>query len=346
MAEAERKILQDEYFAHAETAMDNLRAAKAGDSKNAAALKTEDAAEKLDLRFKLQEGETSLVKEMNRNLDELKTMESVANVRGNEVAFGRNKLENVSNINDHFDSIGNRVVRDGFGSVELNRLGAHDTIYHGSSAAKQAAVAAIPAIIEKGRQIAYEKNWQERGYDTYVFAAPVEINGVELYESVIVNSYRHENRKAFYVHEVCWSDGSYVTLNEQGVPTKKEDTSTQLPKAVLSPVSGTQKVSSTNNIVQTASESKRTDEPVKKSVRFQLGAPVEVNGQKDLLAVHNLTEENLREALDLGGMPSPSIAVVKAQEGHTKYGPISLVFAPDAIDPMANNANRIYGSDA
>ena len=85
---------------------------------------------------------------------------------------------------------------------------------------------------------------------------------------------------------------------------------------------------------------------MKKSVRFQLGAPVEVNGQKDLVAVHNLTEENLREALDLGGMPSPSIAVVKAQEGHTKYGPISLVFAPDAIDPMANNANRIYGSDA
>ena len=93
-------------------------------------------------------------------------------------------------------------------------------------------------------------------------------------------------------------------------------------------------------------DANRTREPVKKSVRFQLGAPVEVNGQKDLVAVHNLTEENLREALDLGGMPSPSIAVVKAQEGHTKYGPISLVFAPDAIDPMANHANRIYGSDA
>lgn len=51
LAEAERKILQDEYFAHAETAMDNLRAAKAGGSKNAAVLKTEDAAEKLDVRY-------------------------------------------------------------------------------------------------------------------------------------------------------------------------------------------------------------------------------------------------------------------------------------------------------
>ena len=64
------------------------------------------------------------------------------------------------------------------------------------------------------------------------------------------------------------------------------------------------------------------------------------------MAVHNLTAENLQEALELGGMPSPSIAVVKAQEGHTKYGPISLVFNSDTIDPMVNRANRIYGSDA
>ena len=85
---------------------------------------------------------------------------------------------------------------------------------------------------------------------------------------------------------------------------------------------------------------------MKKSVRFQMSAPVEVDSQKDLVAVHNLTEGNLREALELGGLPSPSIAVVKAQEGHTQYGPISLVFNSDTIDPMVNRANRIYGSDA
>ena len=77
-----------------------------------------------------------------------------------------------------------------------------------------------------------------------------------------------------------------------------------------------------------------------------MASPVEVNSEKELVAVHNLTEENLREALDLGGMPSPSIAVVKAQDGHSKYGPISLVFGPDSIDPQASRANRVYGSDA
>lgn len=103
---------------------------------------------------------------------------------------------------------------------------------------------------------------------------------------------------------------------------------------------------SKQSIARTSDESKRTDEAVKKTVRFQLSAPVEVGKTKELVAVHNLTEENLKEALELGGMPSPSIAVVKAQDGHSKYGPISLVFGPDAIDPQANRANRVYGSDA
>ena len=40
LAEAEKRTLQDEYFTHAEKAMDNLRTAK----ENAAALKTESAA--------------------------------------------------------------------------------------------------------------------------------------------------------------------------------------------------------------------------------------------------------------------------------------------------------------
>lgn len=49
LAEAQRRTLQDEYFAHAEKAMDTLRAAK----ENAAAIKTESAAEKQGVRYSL-----------------------------------------------------------------------------------------------------------------------------------------------------------------------------------------------------------------------------------------------------------------------------------------------------
>lgn len=334
LAEAEKRALQEEYFAHAEKAMDALRAAK----ENAAALKSEGAAQ--GVRFQLHEGKDSLVEQMNGHLDELEEMKPVATIEGTEVSFGKTRNENISNVEEFFDSIGNKVIRENFGTVELTKSGARATVQHGNSKAKQVAVAAVPEVIQKGKQIGYEQNWQGRGYDTYVFAAPVEIDGTKLYEGVIVREYTRQNgMKNFYVHEVCWTDGSYVTFDTEGNMTKKEDTPTQLPKAVRSTLADAQEVSSDTTIAQ-------NDAPVKKNIRFQLAAPVEVDSQKDLVAVHNLTEQNLQEALELGGMPSPSIAVVKAQEGHTKYGPISLVFGSDTIDPMVDKANRVYGADA
>ena len=340
LAETEKRTLQDEYFAHAEKAMDNLRTAK----ENAAALKTESAAEKQGARFKLGEGEETLEKQLNRSLKELDEMKPVAQITGEEVQYGKTGKENTENIVRFFESIGGKVTREGFGTVELVRAGAKATVQHGNGQVKQIAVAAIPDVIRYGKQIGFAEDWKSRGYNTYVFAAPVSVKNTEIYEAVIVKAYPTQNSASkFYVHEVCGSDGSLLSI-ENGTITKKESGLT----SVLKTEQGGEapKPLSKNSIAQPSGESKRTDEPVKKTVRFQLSAPVEVGKTKELVAVHNLTEENLKEALGLGGMPSPSIAVVKAREGHSQYGPISLVFGPDSIDPQANRANRVYGSDA
>ena len=340
LAEAQRRTLQDEYFAHAEKAMDTLRAAK----ENAAALKTESAAEGRSIRFQLQDGEETLEKQLNRNLGRLEQMTPAAEITGKEIEYGATSKENAENIVRFFESIGGKVERDGFGVVELTRKGAKATVQHGNGPAKQIAAAAIPEVIKYGEQIGFVKNWKGRGYNTYTFVAPVMVGETKIYEAVIVNEYMVPNAASkFYVHEVCGSDGSLLTI-ENGKITKKENSLTSVFKTEQG--GEAPKLFSESSIAQDSAESKRTDEPVKKSVRFQLSAPVEVDQNKDLVAVHNLTEENLREALELGGLPSPSIAVVKAQEGHTQYGPISLVFNSDTIDPMVNRANRIYGSDA
>lgn len=265
LAEAEKRALQDAYFAHAEKAMDNLRAAK----ENAAALKSEGAAQ--GVRFQLHEGKDSLVEQMNGHLDELEEMKPVATIEGTEVSFGKTRNENISNVEEFFDSIGNKVIRENFGAVELTKSGARATVQHGNSKAKQVAVAAVPEVIQKGKQIGHEQNWQGRGYDTYVFAAPVEIDGTKLYEGVIVREYTRQNgMKNFYVHEVCWTDGSYVTFDTEGNMTKKEDTPTQLPKAVRSTLADAQEVSSDTTIAQTSAKSKENNAAVQKNVRYQL----------------------------------------------------------------------------
>lgn len=334
LAETEKRTLQDEYFAHAEKAMDNLRTAK----ENAAALKTESAAEGRGVRFQLQEGEETLEKQLNRNLLRLEQMSPVIEITGKEIAYGATSKENAENIVRFFESVGGKVERDGFGVIELTRKGAKATVQHGNGPAKQIAAAAIPDVIRYGEQIGFVENWKGRGYNTYTFIAPVVAAGTKIYEAVVVNEYRSTKQgNKFYVHEVCGSDGSLLVLDDAGRIKQKQESA----DTVLKTEEGGERPSFPANKIIT-----QNNAPVKKNIRFQMASPVEVNSEKELVAVHNLTEENLREALDLGGMPSPSIAVVKAQDGHSKYGPISLVFGPDAIDPQASRANRVYGSDA
>lgn len=81
-----------------------------------------------------------------------------------------------------------------------------------------------------------------------------------------------------------------------------------------------------------------------KNVKFALKESVEQT--KDLIAVHNMHVEDLQNAFELGGMPMPSIAIVKAQQGHNVYGEISLVADKSSIDPQADKYNKVYGGDA
>ena len=92
---------------------------------------------------------------------------------------------------------------------------------------------------------------------------------------------------------------------------------------------------SENNVAQDGGDVKE---------KFSLRDTVEET--KDLVAVHNLTEEKLIKSLRLGGLPMPSIAIIRAQDGHSTFGTISLVFGKDTIDPKAYRTNKLYSGDA
>lgn len=79
-------------------------------------------------------------------------------------------------------------------------------------------------------------------------------------------------------------------------------------------------------------------------IRFSLSEPVEET--KDLIALHNVREDKLMDALRLGGLPSPSIAITKSDIVHDNYGSITMILSKDSIDPQADSRNKVYGSDA
>lgn len=68
------------------------------------------------------------------------------------------------------------------------------------------------------------------------------------------------------------------------------------------------------------------------------------NLPKTLLAQHNTSEEKLKEALNLGALPVPSIAITKGDTPISNYGDITLLFDKDTINPT-DKRNVAYNSD-
>ena len=83
----------------------------------------------------------------------------------------------------------------------------------------------------------------------------------------------------------------------------------------------------------------------KKDIRFSMQMPVEERAD-GLIAVHNLNAEQMMKTLKLGGFAMPSIAIIKNDYAHNRYGDISVVFYPGTIDPKASRYNKVYGGDA
>lgn len=152
------------------------------------------------------------------------------------------------------------------------------------------------------------------------------------------------------------ADGEYVfydvvDMTPTSFTTKKEPSPTAAGDNASSDI---QESSSERSISRSTEKSNReisgvqplslpTLEPATKT-RFSLDEPVEET--ETLVAMHNMTEEKLRRTLDIGAWPSPSIAVVKAKEGHANYGEYSAVFPRGTIDPQADSKNKVYGGDA
>ena len=67
---------------------------------------------------------------------------------------------------------------------------------------------------------------------------------------------------------------------------------------------------------------------------------------KDLVFVHNTSEDAIKSFDAMGGIPSPSIAVTKADQPHTGFGNIQLIGKPEKFDPLADPRNKIYSADA
>lgn len=155
------------------------------------------------------EGVLSLLRS---NIPAIEGVEPVANVTGQEVGKTGRATDRVYNF---FQSIGGKVRREGFGDVLFTmRRVKNSVVGHGSGEAKIQLAAAVPGVIENGVQINYTPNWKGRGYDSYVFAAPVTYDGKRTYVTAIVTK---DSANRYYLHEALDAEGNVLYKKAEGI---------------------------------------------------------------------------------------------------------------------------------
>lgn len=104
----------------------------------------------------------------------------------------------------------------------------------------------------------------------------------------------------------------------------------------------------TDSISENGKKVNRNGKKDGKRYALQIGnetAQVDIEETKNLVALHNLSEASLLKVLRLGGFPMPSIAVTRADMGHSEFGDITVVFGRETIDPQRDRRNKVYSRD-
>lgn len=289
LAEAEKRTLQDEYFAHAEKAMDSLRAAK----ENAAALKTESAAGKQGVRFSILKDKTgeSYIKIDEDILKDVPQEEWKSTVK--------------QAIKERFP---NGFERNGWTILNLKE-GRNEFVWSKSTKAlqwenaeayadKMRMAANLDEIIQTADEV-YREPANHKNAEAFNRGRIKIQVGQNVYEADVLTAIKTDQREIFYdvvgirpannktlsrTHMESEDSGSSLregfTEPSGGTRAESEDSRSRLPKGSGEASGGTHVESedsrsrlpetSKQSIAQTSDESKRTDEPVKKTVRFQL----------------------------------------------------------------------------
>ena len=290
LAENERRILQDEYFAHAEKAMDNLRSAK----ENAAALETESAAEGRNIRFSIQkdaDGESYI--KIDEDIlngvpqEDWKTVVKQAIKERYPNGFERNGWTILNHKDGRSEFVRSKST------MALQRT--NEETY----ADKMRMAANLDEIIKTADEV-YREPANHKNAEAFNRGKIKIVVGQNAYEADVLTAFKANDREIFYDIVDIKSTNNKTSMRThveskdsrsslQGGFTEpsgkahmeSEDSGSrgsegsiyqESADTVLKTEEGGERPSfpAKNSIAQENSESKGNSEPVKKSVRFQL----------------------------------------------------------------------------
>lgn len=267
----------------------------------------------------------SIRSQMRANLEEINKMDPVVKIKS-EGYSGMSDKQFIDHVMSDFKKRGYGVYRKDFGFISLDETYINRSLNYLNTEAEYAAFATLPYVFKKGIAIR-DKEHKGRNHNTVTFAAPVEINEKPGIVGAVVMQTKGNRYKT---HRILMPDGSEFVFEK----VKTEVTTSGMTE---------DKINDEGPDI-TSAVGYSIPELGKNDKRFSLKESVEET--KELIALHNMQVSELEKTLDLGGFPMPSIAIIKANKGHAEYGPVSVVFGKETIDPEFMRSNKVYGGDA
>ena len=160
----------------------------------------------------IKSDQSSVVEKLQRSIPQLENEKVLREVQGTE--FDKNQGKLSETVGAFFKAIGNKVFRQGLGNVIMDDRSIKSDIAHGIGKTKAATFAAVPDVIEKGRQIDYDSNWKGRNKESFIYAGKVIVDGKPAYLAAVV---MRDTDNRFYLHEVVDENGNiFYTRKDAG----------------------------------------------------------------------------------------------------------------------------------
>ena len=154
--------------------------------------------------------ETASIKDQLRNsIDELNRMNVVESIQ-TPTKFTSKSAAAKWAVN-LLAKYGGKVDRQGYGEIYFSPKDINKAVDYADTNEEKAAVAAVPMVLKRGKEIGGHQNHKGREKQTITFAAPVALNGQRGNMAVVVN----KNGNHYYTHRIVTPDGRTFVFNKE-----------------------------------------------------------------------------------------------------------------------------------
>ena len=155
-----------------------------------------------EMHYKIAHPELTTDEQIEKNFEKVRKSNPVVELEGDEFTDWSKKKPSVQ-VEEFYNSIGNKVHNDVIGDVILNKASVKRDIAHGIGKLKAITFKAVPDVIKNGEVLNVTPNWKGRQYDSIAVGARVDVkDGDRAGKYFVICTLHSDDTNRMYLHDI------------------------------------------------------------------------------------------------------------------------------------------------